>query len=125
MSSGLLPDDYVIQFEHNGTLYRDVYANFSILDVRYWMEELVPYLSVAGYTEYLLQVELAVIKAQVKHGLCPASVITEVEEAIPKVRAHAVYKQEKITKHDIVALVDVLQSFVTPLARRYIHRFVT
>ena len=109
----------------DGIKYRDVFDNFSVLDYRYWMEKLVPYLSGNAYTSYLLQVEQAIVKKQAQYGMCEQSVVDEVEEAVKHVRSARVEIREKETRHDIIALVVEIQELVSPEAKPYIHRFAT
>jgi adenylosuccinate lyase len=104
---------------------RDIYDSFSVLDYRYWMEKLVPYLSGNAYIKYLLQVELAIVKIQAKYDMCSEAVVAEVEAAISQVRAAKVAEREKETRHDIIALVVEIQDLVSSEAKPYIHRFAT
>jgi len=104
----------------------DEYDNLAAVDIRYFREKFIPYISENAFTAYKLKVELAGLKVQAKYNLCPATAVREMEEAIEQVTTAAVYKEEKeVTKHDIVALVHIVRSFMSPEAAPFVHRFAT
>ena len=97
----------------------------SPIDYRYWDEEVAKFLSEAAFTRQKLRVELALVKALCKQGICDESVVKEVAEAIGHVSTQEVYDEEDRIHHDIRALVNCLQARVSEKARPYIHMGAT
>jgi adenylosuccinate lyase len=99
----------------------------SPLDYRYYgrnkkiQELLGRYLSEEAFVSYQARVELALIRALAKLGVCPPAVEKEVFSAIRKVRAQEVYKEEDRIKHNIRALVNQIRNNVSEQAKPYVH----
>lgn len=103
----------------------------SPLDYRYYGDNpeffarLQPYVSETAYINYILQVELALVRLLAKHELCPPSVPLEVEAAIPHITAEEVYDEERRVHHNIRAIANCIRNRITPAARPYVHLFAT
>ena len=106
---------------------RDVFANISPLDHRYYvsnpslMDDLSFYLSENAYIRYELSVEAALAKILAARGMCSHEVAREIAEACGKVTPEEVYKEEEVTKHNIRALVNCIQRKVSDNAKPYVH----
>jgi adenylosuccinate lyase len=109
----------------------DIFNCVSPLDYRYYLadetlfQELNPYVSHAAQIAYQLKVELALVKAMAKLGICPPEVATEVEEAIKKITSEEILSEDKKIEHDIRALVRCIKEKISQTAEPYIHLFVT
>lgn len=107
------------------------YDATSPLDYRYYGDnpaffaKLQPYVSETAYVNYILRVELALVRLFAKHGLCPASVPSEVEAAIPHITAEEVYDEERRVHHNIRAIANCIRNRVSPASRPYVHLFAT
>ncbi len=104
----------------------DQYDGISPLDSRYWAEKFARYLSDNAFTRYKCLVELAAMRVQAQYDLCPQSAVAEMEQAIRQVTTAAVALEENlVTHHDITALINVIQTFLSPEAEPYVHQFAT
>jgi adenylosuccinate lyase len=83
------------------------------------------YLSDNAYLKYKLSVELALVKALKKRGVCSDDVVKEIEKACGEVTAEEAYAEEEKVKHDIRALVNVIRSKVSDKAKPYVHMTAT
>lgn len=108
-------------------MQRDWFDAISPLDHRYWasepdlFERLAGYLSENAYIRYQLRVEVALVQALARRGVCPMGVAAEVAEAAERVRPADVYEHEKKTQHNVRALVNALRERVGEEARPFIH----
>jgi len=84
-------------------------------------EEYSRYLSERAKIRYQSEVELALVKALAKNGICSDKVVQEVEQAISELSPEEVYAEEKKTRHNIRALVNCIQKRVSEDAKPYIH----
>lgn len=104
-----------------------LYDTLSPLDFRYYgrnrdiQEKLSPYLSEEALVQYLLKVEVALVKVLAKRGVCSQSVFLEVKKAASFVHAGEVYAEEDRIKHNIRALVNCIRKRVSEKAKPYIH----
>ncbi|MBI3522212.1 MAG: adenylosuccinate lyase [Chloroflexi bacterium] len=80
-----------------------------------------PYLSEDATIKYKARVEGALAQAMAKAGLIPASAADAIVQAAATVEAEAVAEEETRTRHDIRALVNVIQSTVPDDAKRFVH----
>lgn len=103
----------------------DRFDCMSPIDYRYWDEGVAEFLSEAAFTRYKLRVELALVKALCKQGICDKSVVKEVAQAICRVGTREVYDEEGRIRHDIRALVNCLQARVSEQAKPFIHIVAT
>jgi adenylosuccinate lyase len=99
-------------------------ANYSALDPldsRYYEPDIARYLSEASRIAYQTYVEAALAHALAEVGICSPEVAAQIEEAAAKVTAEAVAEEEKTTKHDVKALVNVIKSQLSDEAKPYVH----
>jgi len=94
-------------------------------DSRYTVKELIPYLSAEAYVKYKARVERALVETLAKRGICSADVAEEIAAATDSVTAKEVNEEEKRVKHDIRALVNVIQLKVSDQAKPYVHLAAT
>lgn len=99
----------------------DQFDCLSPIDYRYWDEEVAHYLSENGFTRYKLLVEIALVRVLARRGICPESVVTEVETACGQVTTAEVYEEEAGIQHDIRALVNRICEKISKDARRFVH----
>ncbi|MBI5884881.1 adenylosuccinate lyase [archaeon] len=108
----------------------DSFDFISPLDYRYIGRD-KDFMKVAGYfsentrIRYQAMVELALIKALAKRGICSQKIVDEVSEAVKEVKAEEVYLEEDKTKHDVKALVNVIRSRVSDASKPFIHLTAT
>ncbi len=112
-------------------MQRDVFASISPLDHRYYLsspqlfERLASYLSEGATIRYQARVEAALVRALERRGLCSAGVADEVERACAAVTPEEVYAEEERTRHNIRALVNVIQRRVSEEAKPFVHLTAT
>jgi len=105
---------------------RSIFANLSPLDHRYSRDEdifnkLAGYFSEESRLKMEARVEAALVAALNEEGLAPAAAVKEIEIAVDKITAAAVYREEEKTRHNTRALVNCLRQEVSPENRQYIH----
>src|SRR5882757_9967044 len=99
-------------------------ANYSALDPldsRYYDPEIAKYLSESSRIAYQAYVEAALAHSLAEFGICSQEVAEQIEAAAGKVTAQAVAEEEKTTKHDVKALVNVIKSNLSEDAKPYVH----
>ena len=101
------------------------FSAFSPTDYRYAVDELRDYLSEEAFVNYKAKVEAAVARAFEQRGILKAGLCDEIVETASKVNAADVYEEEKRTKHDIRALVNVIRSGVSDEAKPFVHLSAT
>src|SRR3712207_127752 len=102
----------------------DPKANYNAidpLDGRYYDPEIARYLSERSRIAYQAYVEAALARALAEFGVCSTDIAAQIESAVAKVTAEAVAEQEKTTKHDVKALVNVIKSHLSEEAQPYVH----
>lgn len=97
------------------------YSSIDPLDGRYYDPEVARYLSEASRITYQAHVEAALVRALAEANVCSPEVAAQIEEAAAKVTAEAVAEEEKTTKHDVKALVNVIKSQLPDEAKPYVH----
>jgi adenylosuccinate lyase len=99
------------------------FSTFSPTDYRYAVDvdELRDYLSEEALVRYKAKVEAAAAKGFKKKGILSEELCDEIVEAASKVSVEEVYEEEKHTKHDIRALVNVIKSKVSDEAKPFVH----
>ncbi|SDC44616.1 MULTISPECIES: adenylosuccinate lyase [unclassified Candidatus Frackibacter] len=105
---------------------RNIFANISPLDHRYSLREdefqkYSQYLSEEAKVKCQAEVEVALVKALAKAGICSMEVAQEVKKAAEGINPEEVYKEERKTKHNIRALVNCIQRKVSEEAKPYVH----
>ena len=101
------------------------FEEFSPTDYRYAVEELRGYLSEEAFLRYKARVEAAIAEVFSQRGLLNEALAREIEEAASKVSPEEVYEEEKLTKHDIRALVNVMKRKVSDDAKPFVHLCAT
>ena len=112
-------------------MQRDIFANLSPLDHRYYLsdpklaEELSTYLSEGALIRYQLEVEAALVKVLARRGLCPEEAAEQVQKAIEQITPEEVYAEEEKTRHNIRALVNCIRARVADDVKPFIHLAAT
>ncbi len=101
------------------------FENISPLDYRYWDEDAAKYLSEDAFTRYKLLVEVALVKALHRRGMCPQFAVKEITLACKKITTAEVCKEEKRIRHDIRALVNCIRAKVSDKTKPYVHLTAT
>jgi adenylosuccinate lyase len=101
------------------------FDDFSPTDFRYYVADLTAYLSEQAYVTYKAKVEAALARQLSKEGICSPSVAREIEKACENISASEVYAEEKVIKHDIRALANVIRKKVSTRAKPYVHLTAT
>lgn len=108
-----------------------MFASLSPLDHRYYdankelFERLSNYLSENAFIRYQLQVEAALVRALARRKVCSQAIADEVEAACAAVQPHEVYEEERVTKHNIRALVNRIRARVSDEAKPFVHLTAT
>ncbi len=97
------------------------YSSIDPLDGRYYDPEIARYLSESSRIAYQAYVEAALVRALAEFGVCSSDIADEVELASAKVTAERVADEEKTTKHDVKALVNVIKAELSEEAKPYVH----
>jgi adenylosuccinate lyase len=97
------------------------FSAFSPTDYRYAVEDLRAYLSDEAYVQYKAKVEVALADVFVNRGLLKRELRDEIAAAAADLTAEEVDAEEQKTRHDIRALVNVLQRRVSKEARPFVH----
>lgn len=100
---------------------RSEFDGISPLDYRYWDKESAKFLSEEARIKYLARVEAALANALAKQEICSREIAEQIAAACNEVKAEEVYAEEKITKHDIRALVNCIQKRVSNPAKPFVH----
>ncbi len=102
-----------------------VYSDFSPTDYRYAVDELRAYLSEEAYMRYKARVEAAIAEVFARRGLLSDALKREIVAAASNISPEEVYEEERRTKHDIRALVNVIKRKVSEDARPFVHLCAT
>ncbi|MDO8427612.1 MAG: lyase family protein [Candidatus Diapherotrites archaeon] len=97
----------------------------SPLDSRYHDPVFLSFFSEEARIKYHALVELAAVKALHKLKVCSLDVVQDVEQAVSKVTAKAVYEEEDKIKHDIRALVNVIRKYCKDSSKEFVHLGLT
>jgi adenylosuccinate lyase len=112
-------------------MQRDIFSNISPLDTRYYkssrvlMDALSIYFSENSVIKYEAAVEAAIMVVMERHGLVPSGSGAQMKKASGSITPEEVYEEEEKTKHNIRALVNVLQRYVDNEIAPYIHLSAT
>ncbi len=101
------------------------FSAYSPTDYRYAVDELRDYLSEEAFVKYKAKVEAAVASVFERRGILKSELCAEIVEAASKVTAEEVYEEERHTKHDIRALVNVIRRRVSDEAKPFVHLSAT
>ncbi len=91
------------------------------LDSRYYDPKIAKYLSERSRIAYLAYCEAALAHTLAEFKVCTPQQASAIEAAVAKVTAEEVAQEEKQTKHDIKALVNVIKKHAGTDADRYVH----
>ena len=97
------------------------YDSIDPLDNRYYDIEIGHYLSERSRVAYQAYVEGALANTLADYGVCSQEVADEIAVASSQVTTEEVYTEEKTTRHDIKALVNVIKSKLSEDAQPYVH----
>ncbi len=106
---------------------RDIFENISPLDGRYYRSNvtlsnaLSNYLSENSLIRYEARVEVALVTVMERHGIAARGAGRELMDAYEKITPEEVYAEEEKTRHNIRALVNVLQRYVSPHVAPFVH----
>ncbi|MBC8522010.1 MAG: adenylosuccinate lyase [Methanomicrobia archaeon] len=98
---------------------------FSPTDYRYAVDALRNYLSEEAFVKYKAKIEAAVARVFENKGILSKDLCDEIVAAASSVKAEEVHEEEKKTKHDIRALVNVIRSKVSDAAKPFVHLSAT
>ncbi len=101
------------------------FSAFSPTDYRYAVDALRDYLSEEAFVKYKSKIEAAVARVFEKKGILKKDLCDEIVAAASSVKAEEVHEEEKRTKHDIRALVNVIRSRVSDDAKPFVHLSAT
>jgi len=110
---------------------RNIYENISPIDSRYYKsypdlsEELSRYLSERSSIYYQALVEVALINVLERYSVAPPGSSEEIKNALRNLDPDEVYREEEKTRHNIRALVNVMQRYVNEKVAPYIHLTAT
>jgi adenylosuccinate lyase len=97
----------------------------SPIDYRYVDPDVAYHLSGRAVIRSQLAVEIALVRALHRMGLCSEAVVEEIQQACDQVTAEEVDAEELRTRHDIRALVNCIQRRVSEAARPFVHMGAT
>ena len=97
------------------------FSAFSPTDYRYAVADLKVYLSDEAYVRYKAKIEAALVQVFAKRSMLKQELCDEIVAAASTITADEVYEEEQRTKHDIRALVNVIQSKVSKEAKPFVH----
>lgn len=101
------------------------YDGIDPLDGRYFDAEVSQYLSEQARVLYQAHVEAALAHTLAEFNLCSQEVANEIEKAAHDIDVAQVAEEEKITKHDVKALVNTIKSKISDEAKPYVHMTAT
>ncbi|MDP3179855.1 MAG: lyase family protein [Spirochaetaceae bacterium] len=107
---------------------RDVFENLSPLDHRYWIsnrdifDELSSRLSEKANVLWCAKVEAALLATHIEsRGRADPELLARIAQAAEQIDIAEVYAEEETTRHNIRALVNVLQRALPPEAASLVH----
>ncbi len=100
---------------------RGSYDAVDPLDGRYFDSGLAMYASERSRIAYQAYVESVLAQTLADFKICSTDVADQITEAAQKVTAEDVYEHEKITKHDIKALVNSIKANLSDKAKPFVH----
>lgn len=107
------------------------FFTLSPLDSRYrasnpkLYDALAGILSEGAAIRYQARVEAALARALANRGLCTKEQADEIERAAEQVTPEEVQEEERTTRHNVRALVNVIRSKVSPQGRPFVHLTAT
>lgn len=107
------------------------FGSISPLDHRYRVanpelfDALSAYLSENATVRYQAKVEAALARGLARRGLCTAAQADQIAAAAERVTSEEVFEEERVTRHNIRALVNAIRNRVDEEARPYVHLTAT
>ncbi len=108
--------------------YRDPFLNISPLDHRYWaankalFNSLSETLSEKGAVRYLVKAEISLLRVHIKsHFNNTPELLAVIKELEERVSPEEVAAEEEVTRHNIRALVNVIQKHVPEELKPWVH----
>lgn len=100
---------------------QSMYDAIDPLDSRYYDPEIAKYLSERARIAFMAYCEGALAHTSAEFKICSAADAAKIEAAAAKVTAEEVAEEERATKHDIKALVNVIKKHAGEDAGRCVH----
>ncbi|HEX5796847.1 MAG TPA: lyase family protein [Candidatus Saccharimonadales bacterium] len=97
------------------------YGTIDPLDNRYFDAAVAKYLSEQSRVIYQAYMESALAHTLAEFGICTQEIAEEIEAAARKMDIDKVYQEEKITRHDIKALVNTIKAEISDKSKPYVH----
>lgn len=91
------------------------------LDGRYFDADAAKYLSEATRITFQAHIEAALAHALADVGVCSQEIADEIDAARFKLRVENVAAEERITKHDVKAIVNTIKHELSETAQPYVH----
>jgi len=111
---------------------RDIYLNISPLDQRYWMANselfnlLAKYLSEDAVVRYMIKAEMALLRVHINEYLDKrADLLAAVDELADSISPEEVEAEERLTNHNVKALVNVIQRKLPNELKPWVHMGAT
>lgn len=103
------------------TVTDDRFGAVDPLDGRYFDEEIAKTLSERTRIAYQAYMEGALAQALADEGVCSQEVAEEIQTAAAKVRAEDIAEHEKVTRHDVKAVVNGIKDLISDEAKPFVH----
>lgn len=97
------------------------YDSIDPFDHRYFDNDVAKYVSERSRIAYQAYVESALAHTLADFDICERKIAEEIESAASKIKAEDVYEEEKVTKHDIKALINTIKKEISVDAQPYVH----
>ncbi|HET7673435.1 MAG TPA: lyase family protein [Candidatus Saccharimonadales bacterium] len=97
------------------------YGTIDPLDNRYFDPQIAKYLSEQSRVVYQAYIESALAHTLAESGICGKNIAEEIESSASNIDINKVYEEEKTTRHDIKALVNVIKAGISEEAKPYVH----
>lgn len=97
------------------------YDSIDPFDSRYYDKEVNSVLSERERIIFQAEVEAALALTLAEFDVCSKEIANEIHGASKKVTAEDVYEEEKTTRHDLKALVNVIKKNISDEAKPYVH----
>lgn len=101
------------------------YNSISPTDYRYQVDYLLPFLSEEAFVKYKSKVEAALALTLAKRRIISQENADKIVRAASKVTAAEVYEEEKETRHDIIAQVNMIKKRLKGKAKSAVHMTAT
>jgi len=97
------------------------YSSIDPLDGRYYDTEIATYLSERSRIAFQAYIEGALAQTLADFGVCSHEIADAICEAATHVTAEAAAEEEKTTKHDVKAVVNVIKAHLNDDAKPFVH----